>query len=132
MPSIELGIEDVSNMIGICDGTSSCAYLYVVEHADHAAARRNQSACGVEAQCPRRQLGEASVTCGCRTTVEVADDITESAKTLQGKVTAWIRPASPTTSTTFGKFERRIAQVEKRNQDEQLAVPEAPWISRHL
>ena len=24
---MELGIEDVSNMIGVCDGTSSCAYL---------------------------------------------------------------------------------------------------------
>ncbi len=27
IPSLELGIEDVSNMIGICDATSSCAYL---------------------------------------------------------------------------------------------------------
>ena len=27
IPSMELGIEDVSNMVGQCDGTSSCAYL---------------------------------------------------------------------------------------------------------
>jgi len=27
LPSMQLGIEDVSEMIGACDGTSSCAYI---------------------------------------------------------------------------------------------------------
>ncbi len=30
LPSIELGIEDTSNMIGVCDGTSSCGYLNTI------------------------------------------------------------------------------------------------------
>ena len=29
-PSLELGIEDTSNMVGVCDGTSSCGYLNTI------------------------------------------------------------------------------------------------------
>jgi len=30
LPSLELGIEDTSNMVGVCDGTSSCGYLNTI------------------------------------------------------------------------------------------------------
>jgi hypothetical protein len=127
MPSIELGIEDVSNMIGICDGTSSCAYLNTMSWSTPTTPLPAEINPRVVFE---RMFGDGSSAkqrfMRLQNDRSLLDDITESAKTLQGKVTASDKTRIADYLDNLREIERRIAQVEKRNQDEQLAVPEAP------
>ena len=54
------------------------------------------------------------------------DDINASAKDLQSSVGAQDKARIADYLDNLREIERRIAQVEKRNQDQQLAVPDAP------
>ena len=127
MPSIELGIEDVSNMIGLCDGTLSCAYLNTMSWSTPTTPLPAEINPRIVFE---RMFGDGSSSKQRFQRLEddrsLLDDITESARSLQGKVSASDKTRISDYLENLREIERRIAQVEKRNQDEQLAVPEAP------
>jgi hypothetical protein len=127
IPSMELGIEDVSNMIGVCDGTSSCAYLNTLSWSSPT------TPLPVEIN-PRlvfeRMFGDGRSAAERYGRLQddrsLLDSITNSAAKLQSKVGAQDRNRIGDYLDNLREIERRIQQVEKRNTDEQLAVPDAP------
>jgi hypothetical protein len=127
IPSMELGIEDVSNMIGICDGTSSCAYLNTMSWSTPTTPLPAEINPRVMFE---RMFGDGSSAkqryARLQDDRSLLDDITDTAKKLQGKVSASDKTRIGDYLDNLREIERRIAQVEKRNQDEQLAVPQAP------
>jgi hypothetical protein len=127
VPSMELGIEDVSNMVGACDATSSCAYLNTMSW------RNDTTPLPAEIN-PRivfeRMFGVAGTPQERLARINedrsLLDDITASAKELQAVVGAQDKVRISDYLENVREIERRIAQVEKRNQDHELAVPDAP------
>ena len=127
IPSLELGIEDVSNMVGLCDGTSSCAYLNTMSW------RTDTEPLPAEIS-PRvvfeRMFGDGSSAAERSARLQddrsVLDSIIASAKKLQGNLGAQDKNRISDYLDNLREIERRIAQVERRNTDAQLAVPDAP------
>ena len=127
MPSIELGIEDVSNMIGICDGTSSCAYLNTMSWSTPTTPLPAEINPRVVFE---RMFGDGSSAkqryARLQDDRSLLDDITDAAEDSAGQGQATDKTRISDYLDNLREIERRIAQVEKRNQDEQLAVPKAP------
>ncbi len=127
IPSLELGIEDVSNMVGLCDGTSSCAYLNTMSW------RTDTAPLPAEIN-PRvvfeRMFGDGSSAAERYARLQedrsLLDSITASAKTLQARLGAQDRSRLGDYLDNLREIERRIGQVEKRNTDAELSVPDAP------
>jgi hypothetical protein len=127
IPSLELGIEDVSNMVGVCDGTSSCAYLNTMSW-------RNPTTPLPAEIDPRvifeRMFGEGGSAperyARLQEDRSLLDSITHAATKLQGKVGAQDRTRISDYLDNLREIERRILQVEKRNTDHQLADRNAP------
>ncbi len=127
IPSLELGIEDVSNMVGLCDGTSSCAYLNTMSW------RTDTMPLPAEIN-PRvvfeRMFGDGSSAAERYARLQddrsLLDSISASAKKLQGNLGAQDKNRISDYLDNLREIERRIAQVERRNTDAQLAVPDAP------
>jgi uncharacterized protein DUF1552 len=127
IPSVELGIEDVSNMVGACDGTSSCAYLNTMSW------RTPTTPLPAEIN-PRivfeRMFGDGSSAAERFSRLQedrsLLDSITSAARKLQTKVSAQDRTRISDYLDNLREIERRIGQVEKRNTDQQLSVPQAP------
>lgn len=127
IPSLELGIEDISNMVGLCDGTSSCAYLNTMSW------RTDTTPLPAEIN-PRvvfeRMFGDGSTAAERYARLQddrsLLDSITASTKQLQGKLGAQDKNRLSDYLDNLREIERRIGQVEKRNTDAQLSVPDAP------
>ena len=127
IPSMELGIEDVSNMVGQCDGTSSCAYLNTMSW------RTDTTPLPAEIN-PRvvfeRMFGDGSSAAERYARIQddrsLLDSITKAASKLQSKVGAQDRTRISDYLDNLREIERRIGQVEKRNTDMTLSVPDAP------
>lgn len=127
MPSMELGIEDISNLVGACDGTSSCHYLNTMSWRDDTTP--------LPAEIDPRALFERMFGDGSspemrahrlQTDRSLLDSITKSAAQLQSKVGAQDKTRISDYLDNLREIERRIAQVEKRNSDAVLAVPDSP------
>jgi hypothetical protein len=127
MPTLELGIEDVSNMVGMCDGTSSCAYLNTMSW------RTPTTPLPAEIN-PRvvfeRMFGDGSSSVERYARLEqdrsLLDSITSAASKLKLRVGAQDRTRINDYLDNLREIERRIGQIEKRNSDAQLSVPDAP------
>ncbi len=127
IPSLELGIEDVSNMIGLCDGTSSCAYLNTMSW-------RNATT-PLPAEINPRVVFERMFGDGTSATERFArlqddrsllDSVTSAAKKLQGNVSGQDKTRISDYLDNLREIERRIQQVEKRNQQAEETVPDSP------
>jgi hypothetical protein len=127
IPSLELGIEDVSNMIGICDGTSSCAYLNTMSWSTPTTPLPAEINPRVVFE---RMFGDGSSAAKRFARLQddrsLLDDITVSAKELQKKLNSQDKTRIADYLDNLREIERRIAQVEKRNTDETLSIPNAP------
>jgi hypothetical protein len=127
MPSLELGIEDVSNMIGLCDGTSSCAYLNTMSWSSPNTPLPTEINPRVVFE---RMFGDGSSPEARLARLQddrsLLDSITGAAKRLEGKVGASDKTRISDYLDNLREIERRIGQVEKRNTEAQLAVPDAP------
>jgi len=127
IPSLELGIEDVSNMIGICDATSSCAYLNTMSWSTPTTPLPAEINPKVVFE---RMFGDGSSAAKRFERLQddrsLLDDITGSARDLQKNLSAQDKNRITDYLDNLREIERRISQVEKRNTDQQLSVPNAP------
>jgi hypothetical protein len=127
MPTLELGIEDVSHMSGQCEGTSSCAYLNTMSW-------RNPTTPLPAEINPRivfeRMFGDGSSAAERYARLQedrsLLDSITSAASKLKIRVGAQDRTRINDYLDNLREIERRIGQIEKRNTDAQLSVPDAP------
>jgi Protein of unknown function (DUF1552) len=127
LPSLELGIEDTSNMVGVCDGTSSCGYLNTISW------RTPTQPLPMEIN-PRvvfeRMFGDGSSpeqrAARARADRSLLDSVTRSAAKLQRTLGGADRARVSNYLENVREVERRIANLEKRNSDERLDVPDAP------
>lgn len=127
MPTLELGIEDVSHMSGQCEGTSSCAYLNTMSW------RTPTTPLPAEIN-PRivfeRMFGDGSSAAERYARLQedrsLLDSITSAASKLKIQVGAQDRTRINDYLDNLREIERRIGQIEKRNTDAQLSVPDAP------
>jgi len=127
MPSMELGIEDVSNMVGLCDGTSSCAYLNTMSWVNPTTP--------LPAEINPRTVFERMFGDGTSAKARNArlledrsllDSISSAAASLQAKLGGQDKVRVSDYLDNLREIERRIGRLEKRNQDAQLSVPDAP------
>jgi hypothetical protein len=127
IPSLELGIEDVSNMIGICDGTSSCAYLNTMSW------RTPTTPLPAEIN-PRvvfeRMFGDSGSAAERQARLQddrsLLDSITSAASKLKANVGGQDRTRINDYLDNLREIERRIVQVERRNQQSEQAAPDSP------
>jgi len=127
IPSLELGIEDISNMIGVCDGTTSCAYLNTMSW------RTPTTPLPAEIN-PRvvfeRMFGDGSSAAERYARLQddrsLLDSITKAASKLQSKVGGQDRNRINDYLENLREIERRIVQVERRNKESETAVPDSP------
>ncbi len=126
-PSMELGIEDTSNMVGVCDGTSSCGYLNTVSW------RTPTTPLPMEIN-PRvvfeRMFGDGSSpeqrALRAKTDRSLLDSVTKSAANLQKSLGGGDRARVSDYLDNVREVERRIANLEKRTSDVRLDIPDAP------
>jgi hypothetical protein len=127
IPSLELGIEDISNMIGVCDGTSSCAYLNTMSWSTPTTPLPAEINPRVVFE---RMFGDGSSAAERYARIQedrsLLDSITTAASKLQKTVSSQDKVRIADYLDNLREIERRIGQVEKRNNNEQLAVPDAP------
>jgi hypothetical protein len=127
IPTLELGIEDVSNMIGVCDGTSSCAYLNTMSW------RTPTTPLPAEIN-PRvvfeRMFGDANNAAERMARLQddrsLLDSVTKAASKLQKNVGGQDRTRISDYLENLREIERRIAQVERRNSQNEQALPDSP------
>jgi hypothetical protein len=127
IPSLEMGIEDVSNMIGICDGTSSCAYLNTMSWSSPTTP--------LPAEINPRVIFERMFGDGASAEARAArlqddrsllDSVTKAAAKIQGKVGGADRTRIANYLDNLREIERRIQQVEKRNAKADNIAPGSP------
>jgi hypothetical protein len=127
IPSLEMGIEDVSNMIGICDGTSSCAYLNTMSWSTPTTPLPAEINPRVIFE---RMFGDGSSAAARFARLQddrsLLDSITSAATRLQSKLGAQDKTRISDYLDNLREIERRIGQVEKRNKEAELSVPDAP------
>jgi hypothetical protein len=127
IPSLELGIEDVSNMIGVCDGTSSCAYLNTMSWSTPTTPLPAEINPRIIFE---RMFGDGSSAAARFARLQddrsLLDSVTRAASKLQKQVSAADRTRVSDYLDNLREIERRIAQVEKRNQQAEHAVPDSP------
>jgi len=127
IPSLELGIEDVSNMIGVCDGTSSCAYLNTMSWSTPTTPLPAEINPRVIFE---RMFGDGSSAAARAARLQddrsLLDSVTKAASKLQKQVSAADRTRVNDYLDNLREIERRIAQVEKRNQEAGPVLPESP------
>jgi len=127
IPSLELGIEDVSNMIGVCDGTSSCAYLNTMSWSTPTTPLPAEINPRVVFE---RMFGDGSSAQARFQRLQddrsLLDSVTRAASKLQREVSAADKTRVSDYLDNLREIERRIAQVEKHNQQAVNAVPNSP------
>jgi len=127
IPSLELGIEDVSNMIGVCDGTSSCAYLNTMSWSTPTTPLPAEINPRIIFE---RMFGDGSSAAARTARLQddrsLLDSVTKAATKLQKQVSAADKTRVSDYLDNLREIERRIAQVEKRNQEAGPALPDSP------
>jgi hypothetical protein len=127
LPSLELAIEDNSNMIGICDGTSSCVYLdsfswsspttpLPVQINPRVVFERMFGKGGTPAERAARSREDRSLI----------DAVAESARALERDLAAPDRARVDDYLANLREVERRIGNLEKKATDLNLDIPDAP------
>lgn len=127
LPSLELAIEDNSNMVGICDGTSSCAYLDTMSWSTPTTPLPMQINPRVVFE---RMFGSGSTREQrlerMQADKSLLDGIMSSALELKRGVGPEDRARISAYLDNLREVERRIAKLEQRATDTRLDVPDAP------
>jgi hypothetical protein len=127
LPSLELAIEDNSNMIGICDGQSSCTYLDTMAWSSPTDPLPSQINPRVVFE---RMFGSGGTpeerAARLRSDRSLLDGIMTSALDLKRGLGPADRERISLYLDNLREVERRIANLEQRTQDTRLDVPDAP------
>jgi hypothetical protein len=127
LPSLELAIEDNSNMVGICDGTSSCAYLDTVSWSSPTTPLPMQINPRVVFE---RMFGSGGTpeerAARARTDRSLLDAVLTSASKLKGNLGGQDRARIDDYLENLREVERRIGKLEQTTADTRLEVPDAP------
>lgn len=127
LPSMELAIEDNSNMIGICDGTSSCAYLDTMSWSSPTTPLPMQINPRVVFE---RMFGSGGTTeqrlARMHADKSLLDGIMTSTLELKHGLGPEDRERISEYLDNLREVERRIENLEQRATDTSLDVPDAP------
>ncbi len=127
LPSLELAIEDNSNMIGICDGTSSCAYLDTMAWSSPTTPLPMQINPRIVFE---RMFGSGSTAeerlARLNSDKSLLDGIMTAAADLKSGLPQEDRRRISDYLENLREVERRIAILEQRATDTRLDVPDAP------
>jgi hypothetical protein len=127
LPSLELAIEDNSNMVGICDGTSSCTYLDAMSWRSPTTPLPMQINPRVVFE---RMFGDGGTAeervARVRADKSLLDAVVGSATKLKHEVGGPDRARIDDYLTNLREVERRIGNLEKNATDMSLAIPDAP------
>lgn len=127
LPSMQLAIEDNSNMIGVCDGTSSCTYLDVMAWSDPDTPLPNQINPRVVFE---RMFGSGGTpeerVARMQADKSLLDAVMRSAGHLQKDLGHADRVRIDDYLENLREVERRIGNLEARAEDMTLDVPDAP------
>jgi hypothetical protein len=127
LPSLELAIEDNSNMIGICDGTSSCAYLDTASWSSPSTPLPMQINPRVVFE---RMFGSGSTAEQRLERLQddksLLDGIMSAAASLKRGLGHEDRERIGSYLENLREVERRIGILEQRATDTRLEVPNAP------
>ena len=127
-PSLEIATEDHSSELGSCGGDYACAYMNTISW-------RNPTTPNPMELNPRvvfeRMFGGDGATAEQRAArlkdnLSLLDGVTASAKDLAKSMDARDRARLTDYLENVREIERRIATVEKRNTESNLAAPDAP------
>ena len=127
LPSMQLAIEDNSNMIGVCDGTSSCTYLDTMAWSDPDTPLPNQINPRVVFD---RLFGNVDSTdpavraARLRRQGSILDSVLEKVDRLQGGLGTRDRAKLDEYLQSVREIERRIQNAE--SQGRELPVVESP------
>jgi hypothetical protein len=127
LPSLELAIEDNSNMIGICDGTSSCTYLDTMSWSSPTTPLPMQINPRVVFE---RMFGSGGTpderAARARADRSLLDAVLASASKLKGNLGGQDRARIDDYLENLREVERRIGKLEQTTADTRLEVPDAP------
>jgi hypothetical protein len=127
MPSLELAIEDNSSMVGICDGTSSCAYLDTLAWSSPTTPLPMQINPRVVFE---RMFGSGGTpeerAARARTDRSLLDAVFTSATKLKSGLGGGDRARLDDYLENLREVERRIGKLEQTASDTRLNVPDAP------
>jgi hypothetical protein len=127
LPSLELAIEDNSNMVGICDGTSSCTYLDTLSWSSPTAPLPMQINPRVVFE---RLFGSGGTpeerAARARADQSLLDAVLASANDLKQDLGGADRVRIDDYLENLREVERRIGKLEKTATDTRLQVPDAP------
>jgi hypothetical protein len=127
LPSLELAIDDNSNMVGICDGTSSCAYLDTMSWRSPTTPLPMQINPRVVFE---RMFGSGSTREQrlerMKSDKSLLDGIVSSALELKQGLGPEDRERMSAYLDNLREVERRIEKLEQRAADQRLDVPDAP------
>jgi hypothetical protein len=124
LPSLELGIEDITNTSGACDATSSCAYINTMSWSTPTTPLPAEINPRVVFE---RMFGDGSSAAARSARLgddrSLLDSITNAAARLKKQVSAADRTRVGDYLDNIREIERRIAQMEKHNAQ---AGPDVP------
>jgi hypothetical protein len=127
LPSLELAIEDNSNMVGICDGTSSCTYLDTLSWSSPTAPLPMQINPRVVFE---RLFGSGGTpeerAARARADQSLLDAVLASANDLKQELGGADRVRIDDYLENLREVERRIGKLEQTATDTRLQVPDAP------
>ena len=127
LPSLELAIEDNSNMVGICDGTSSCTYLDTLSWSSPTTPLPMQINPRVVFE---RLFGSGGTpderAARARADQSLLDAVLASASDLKQELGGADRARIDDYLENLREVERRIGKLEKTATDTRLNVPDAP------
>jgi hypothetical protein len=127
LPSLELAIEDNSNMVGICDGTSSCTYLDTLSWSSPTTPLPMQINPRVVFE---RMFGSGGTpeerAARARTDLSLLDAVLTSANKLKADLGGHDRARIDEYLENLREVERRIGKLEQAATDTRLNVPDAP------
>ena len=127
LPSLELAIEDNSNMVGICDGTSSCTYLDTLSWSSPTTPLPMQINPRVVFE---RLFGNGGTpeerAARARADQSLLDAVLASASDLKRDLSGADRARIDDYLENLREVERRIGKLEQAATDTRLNVPDAP------
>jgi hypothetical protein len=127
IPSIQLGIEDVSHMVGACDGTSSCGYINSISWKD------DKSPLPMEIN-PRiifeRMFGYGATTeerlARTQTDISLLDSLRSSTANLNAKLGVGDRVRLNNFLESVREVEQRIGRLESKMIEQGSNLQSAP------
>jgi hypothetical protein len=127
LPSMELGIEDASHMIGACDGTSSCGYINAIawKEADQPLAAEINPRVMFE-----RMFGYGSTTeerlIRAQTDKSILDSIMTAAASMENRLGIQDQRRINDFLENVREVERRIGNLEGRMREQGSNLASAP------